>query len=81
MSRATAGSEGSLELIARARAAGKLREDFTSQDLPVLLMANAGVVTSTGDAAPDAHSSAICCAATPPPGPTSRRRVPRVDPT
>lgn len=51
--RRTAAYEGSLELIARAQAAGKLREDFTSQDLPVLLMANAGVVTATGDAAPD----------------------------
>jgi AcrR family transcriptional regulator len=52
--RRTAAHEGSLELIRRAQVAGKLREDFTDQDLPLLLMANAGVVTATGDAAPDA---------------------------
>ena len=52
--RRTAAYNGSLELIARAQAAGHLREDFTSQDLPVLLMANAGVVAATGDAVPDA---------------------------
>ncbi|UIX29225.1 TetR/AcrR family transcriptional regulator [Streptomyces sp. GQFP] len=46
--------EGWLRLIARAKEAGRLRADFSPQDLPVLLMANAGVVTATGDAAPDA---------------------------
>lgn len=44
---------GFLELITRAQATGCLRDDFTSQDLVVLLMANAGVVAATGDAAPD----------------------------
>ena len=43
-----------LELVARAEATGHLRVDFTSQDLVLLLMANAGVVAATGDAAPDA---------------------------
>jgi hypothetical protein len=43
-----------IELIGRAQATGCLRDDFTSQDLVVLLMANAGVVAATGDAAPDA---------------------------
>jgi AcrR family transcriptional regulator len=52
--RRTAAYNGSLTLIARAQADGKLREDFTSQDLPVLLMANAGVVAATGDTAPEA---------------------------
>ncbi|MGP4112756.1 TetR/AcrR family transcriptional regulator [Streptomyces sp. 4N509B] len=45
---------GAVELIARAKATGHLREDFTDRDLPLLLMANAGVVNATGDAAPDA---------------------------
>ncbi|WP_406116511.1 hypothetical protein [Streptomyces anulatus] len=40
-------------LIAGARATGYLREDFDDRDMPILLMANAGVVNATGDAAPD----------------------------
>jgi AcrR family transcriptional regulator len=51
--RRTKAYHGFLELIARAKATGRLREDFTSQDLVILLMANAGVVNATGDAAPD----------------------------
>lgn len=43
-----------LELIARAKSTGQLRLDFAPEDLPILLMANAGVVAATGDAAPDA---------------------------
>ncbi|MFD3488545.1 TetR/AcrR family transcriptional regulator [Streptomyces sp. NPDC058665] len=43
-----------LKLIDRAKATGRLRDDFTSEDLVILLMANAGVVNATGDAAPDA---------------------------
>ena len=45
---------GFAELIDRAKAAGKLREDFAHQDLVLALMANAGVVNGTGQAAPDA---------------------------
>jgi AcrR family transcriptional regulator len=45
---------GLAELIARAKASGRLRPDFAHQDLPLILMANAGVVTGTRDAAPDA---------------------------
>ncbi|MET9760409.1 helix-turn-helix domain-containing protein [Streptomyces sp. NPDC006372] len=45
---------GFLDLIARAQDSGHLRDDFTSRDLVLLLMANAGVVNATGDAAPDA---------------------------
>ncbi|MCG5217481.1 TetR/AcrR family transcriptional regulator [Streptosporangium sp. KLBMP 9127] len=41
-------------LIARAKDAGALRADFTGQDLMVFLMANAGVLRSTRDAAPGA---------------------------
>jgi len=44
---------GLLELISRAKATGNLREDFTHQDLVILLMANAGVVAATHAAAPD----------------------------
>ncbi|MFI7640654.1 TetR/AcrR family transcriptional regulator [Nonomuraea sp. NPDC049400] len=46
--------DGFLELIARAQATGHLRADFTPQDLVILLMANAGVVAATEDAAPGA---------------------------
>ncbi|MFJ9197169.1 TetR/AcrR family transcriptional regulator [Streptomyces flaveolus] len=46
--------QGFLELIARAKDSGRLREDFTSRDLVLLLMANSGVLSATGDAAPDA---------------------------
>lgn len=40
------------ELIGRAKAAGQLRPDFAHQDLVMVLMANAGVVSATADAAP-----------------------------
>jgi hypothetical protein len=43
-----------LRLISRAKAAGRLREDFDSSDIVLLHMANAGVVNATGGAAPDA---------------------------
>ncbi len=43
-----------LELVRRAQAAGSLRDDFVAEDLAILLMANAGVVAGTADAAPDA---------------------------
>jgi AcrR family transcriptional regulator len=45
---------GFVSLVADAKATGQLRADFTPQDLPLILMANAGVVSGTGDAAPDA---------------------------
>jgi AcrR family transcriptional regulator len=44
---------GFLELITRAKNSGHLNPDFTDQDLPMLLMANAGVITATADAAPE----------------------------
>lgn len=40
-------------LVERAKGTGKLRADFVTEDLPIFLMANAGVLTATGDAAPD----------------------------
>lgn len=39
-------------LVERAKAAGALRADFVAEDLPMLLMANAGVMAATADAAP-----------------------------
>ncbi|WP_406019783.1 TetR/AcrR family transcriptional regulator [Nocardioides sp. NBC_00850] len=41
-------------LLDRAKASGRLRQDFTHQDVPLILMANAGVVNATRNAAPDA---------------------------
>ncbi|MEH0550734.1 MULTISPECIES: TetR/AcrR family transcriptional regulator [Streptomyces] len=46
--------EAMLRLIDRAKATGRLREDFDPSDLVLIHMANAGVVNATGDAAPDA---------------------------
>jgi AcrR family transcriptional regulator len=43
--------DGLTELIRRAQAAGGLRADFSPEDVVVLLMANAGVIAATGDAA------------------------------
>jgi AcrR family transcriptional regulator len=40
-------------LIDRAKAAGGLRADFVAEDLPMLLMANAGVVTAAAASAPE----------------------------
>jgi len=45
---------GFSELIARAQGAGRLRPDFSAEDLVLLLMANAGVIAATGEAAPHA---------------------------
>jgi hypothetical protein len=45
---------GLVVLLDRAKAAGRLRPDFVPEDLVILLMANAGVVAATGDAAPEA---------------------------
>ncbi|GAA2654258.1 TetR/AcrR family transcriptional regulator [Streptomyces vastus] len=52
--RRTESYNGFLELITRAQNSGHLRDDFVSEDLVILLMANAGVIAATGDAAPDA---------------------------
>ncbi|WP_405962805.1 TetR/AcrR family transcriptional regulator [Streptomyces sp. NBC_00723] len=45
--------QGFLELITRAKRSGHLRDDFASQDLILLLIANAGVVNFAGEFAPD----------------------------
>ncbi|MFE7740853.1 TetR/AcrR family transcriptional regulator [Nocardia sp. NPDC057455] len=44
---------GFLELITRAKNSGHLAPEFTDQDMPMLLMANAGVIAATADAAPE----------------------------
>lgn len=46
--------DGFVELIGQAKAAGRLRADFVPEDLIIVLMANAGLVAATGEAAPDA---------------------------
>jgi AcrR family transcriptional regulator len=43
---------GFLKIINRAQNSGHLRDDFTPQDLVILLMANAGVVSATAHDAP-----------------------------
>jgi len=43
---------GFLDLVSRAQAAGRLRRDFVGEDLAMLLMASAGVIAGTADAAP-----------------------------
>jgi AcrR family transcriptional regulator len=40
-------------LVLRAKAAGALRADFVAEDIVMLLMANAGVLSATADAAPE----------------------------
>ena len=47
------------ELIDRAKQTGGLREDFVAEDLPMLLMANAGVVAATTGSAPETSNSTI----------------------
>jgi AcrR family transcriptional regulator len=44
---------GFVELVSAAKATGRLRADFSPEDLAMVLMANAGVVNATGDAAPE----------------------------
>jgi AcrR family transcriptional regulator len=42
------------KLLLRAKASGRLRKDFAHQDVPLVLMANAGVVMATRETAPEA---------------------------
>ncbi|MCV7287799.1 TetR/AcrR family transcriptional regulator [Mycolicibacterium wolinskyi] len=51
--------DGLVRLIERAKAAGRLRDDFTAEDMVLLLMANAGVVAATAEAAPTAWSRIV----------------------
>jgi hypothetical protein len=80
--RATA-FDGLVELVQRARAAGVLRDDFTTQDIVLVLMANAGLVERAHGIAGDASSRLVHVlldgfraeAATPGPGAPSPRRT------
>lgn len=45
---------GFAELVVRAKDDDRLRSDFSTEDLVLLLMANAGGIAATADAAPDA---------------------------
>jgi len=75
--------KGFKELIERAKAAGGLRDDFVPEDLPMVLMANAGVISATGDAAPETWRRLVAYviqafaadAAAPLPPPPSPRRM------
>ncbi|MGH9268493.1 MAG: TetR/AcrR family transcriptional regulator [Acidimicrobiales bacterium] len=51
--RRLAAHDGFVQLIARAKASGHLRSDFESEDLVLLLMANAGVISATANDAPE----------------------------
>jgi AcrR family transcriptional regulator len=51
--------EGLVTLIDRARAAGVLRDDFTTQDVVLLLMANAGLVERAHDISAEASSRLV----------------------
>ena len=48
------GYDVAVEVVARGQRAGVLRDDLTSEDLPVLTFAVAGVLETTRDDAPDA---------------------------
>jgi AcrR family transcriptional regulator len=50
---------GVAELIERAKATGCLREDFVPEDVPLLLMANAGVVAATAEHAPESSKRLV----------------------
>ena len=50
---------GVVELIEKAKATGRLREDFVPEDVPLLLMANAGVVAATAEHAPESSDRLV----------------------
>jgi AcrR family transcriptional regulator len=50
---------GVAELIERAKATGRLRDDFVPEDVPLLLMANAGVVAATAEHAPESSDRLV----------------------
>jgi AcrR family transcriptional regulator len=72
-----------MTLIDRAKAAGRLRSDFVAEDMVMVLMANAGVLTATADAAPETSGRLVAyflqaCAAKaaePLPDPATPRRM------
>jgi len=50
---------GVVELIEKAKATGRLREDFVPEDVPLVLMANAGVVAATAEHAPESSDRLV----------------------
>ena len=50
---------GVAELIEKAKATGRLREDFLPEDVPLVLMANAGVVAATAEHAPESSDRLV----------------------
>jgi AcrR family transcriptional regulator len=72
-----------MTLVDRAKVAGRLRADFVAEDMIMFLMANAGVLTATADAAPEtshrlvAYFLQACAAkaAEPLPAPAAPRRM------
>lgn len=42
-----------VEIVKRAKNTGRLRSDFVPEDVPLILVANAGVINATADSAPD----------------------------
>jgi AcrR family transcriptional regulator len=48
-----------IELFDRAKRTGKLRRDFSPEDVPLIMMANAGVVSAAADQAPEASPRLI----------------------
>ncbi len=77
------GYKGFSELVARAQASGKLRADFSPEDLILLYMAVAGITRYAGPTAPAAVERFIAFAldgyraeaATPAPPPVSKRTM------
>jgi hypothetical protein len=47
-------ARGLTELVKRVKATGRLRQGFAHQGVPLILVANAGVMNATRTAAPDA---------------------------
>ncbi|UOT03242.1 TetR/AcrR family transcriptional regulator [Rhodococcus opacus] len=57
--RRTQAYHGFLEIIDRAKVTGHLQTDFVSEDLILVLMANAGVLSATANDAPDSWQRLI----------------------
>ena len=73
------GLRATIRIVERARSSGEMRADFTHQDMVLLLMANAGLVHRTADAAPhswERHAAFVldglraCAATEAPPAPS-----------
>jgi hypothetical protein len=72
---------GFVELVRRAKATGDLREDFVPEDLPMLLLANAGVLAVTGTTAPATSPRLVAYLLQPFASPGSKRALLPAAPT